>query len=83
MYSGGVMPGPADRVRCWLLYIHGREHKKGQQKVQLYYEDDPLCLYSYIIYLCSFHSKAALSFSSHRLLLPGPRHPSEAYTLKT
>ena len=32
-------------VRC-------QEPKTGQQKVQLYYEDDPLCPSKYIIYLC-------------------------------
>ena len=31
--------------------IQCREPKTGQQTVQLYYEDNPLCLSSYIIYL--------------------------------
>ena len=43
---------PAGRVRCW--QIQCREPKTGQQKVQLYYEDDPLCLSGYIIYLCGY-----------------------------
>ena len=31
-----------------------------QQKVQLYYEDNPLCPYRYIIYLCSDVTKPVL-----------------------
>ena len=37
---------PTGRVRCWLAPC--REPKTGQQKVQRYYEDDPLCPSSYI-----------------------------------
>ena len=40
--------GPAGRVRCWL--VHCPEPKIGQQKVQLYYEDDPLCPSSYCVF---------------------------------
>ena len=47
VYGGGVMPGWRARL------VHCREPKKGQQKVQLYYEDDPLCTSRYIIYLCA------------------------------
>ena len=36
-------------VRC--CQIQCPEPKTGQQKVQFYYEDDPLCPSSYIIYL--------------------------------
>ena len=32
--------GPASRVRCWQVLC--QEPKTGQQKVKLYYEDDPL-----------------------------------------
>ena len=41
--------GPAGMVRC--CQIQCPEPKTGQQKVQFYYEDDPLCPSSYIIYL--------------------------------
>ena len=40
---------PADRVRCWLVPC--RKLKTGQQKVQLDYEDEPLCPPGFIIYL--------------------------------
>ena len=40
---------PADRVRCWLVPC--RKLKTGQQKVQLDYEDEPLCASGFIIYL--------------------------------
>ena len=47
--------GPAGRVRCWLVQC--REPKTGQQKVQLYYEDDPLCPSSYcILFIYVVHS---------------------------
>ena len=41
--------GPAGRVRCWQIQCW--EPIKGQQKVQGYYKDDPLCPSGYIIYL--------------------------------
>ena len=40
---------PEGRVRCWQVQCW--ELKTGQQKVQLYHEDDPLCPSRYIIYL--------------------------------
>ena len=43
----------AGRVRCWQVqYIQCRAPKIGQQKVQHYYKEDPLCSSGYIIYLC-------------------------------
>ena len=42
--------GPVGRVICWL--VRCREPYTGQQKVQLYYEEDPLCPSNYIMYLC-------------------------------
>ena len=54
--------GPAGRLRCWL--VHCRELKTGQEKVQLYYEDDPLCPSSYIIYPCTTHTQRAVTPSS-------------------
>ena len=53
MYGDGVMP--AGRAWYWqVLYsVQCREPKTGQQKVQLYYEDDPIYPSSYIIYLWS------------------------------
>ena len=44
MYSGGVKLGRI--VAC-------PDNKTEQQKVELYYEDDPFCPSSYIIYPCS------------------------------
>ena len=41
---------PAGRIRCW-QEVQYQETKTEQQKVQLYYEDDPLCPSSYISYL--------------------------------
>ena len=53
---------------AWTIYVHirtcfvsgrwagsevGREPKTGQPKVQLYYEDDPLCPSRFIFNLCS------------------------------
>ena len=35
-----------------LWQVQWRDPKTGQQKVQLYYEDDPFCPYRYIIYQC-------------------------------
>ena len=54
MYGGGGMAGrQAGSVVG--KYSTMQRAKTGQQKVQLYYEDDPLCLStvvtSYIIYL--------------------------------
>ena len=45
---------PAGRVWYWqVLYsVQCREPKTGQQKVQLYYKDEPFSLSRYIIYLC-------------------------------
>ena len=42
----------ASRVRCW--QVQCREPRTGQQKVQLYYEDDPLiyCLSMLILFTC-------------------------------
>ena len=40
------------RLRCW--QVQCREPKTGQLKVQLYYEDEPLCPSSYIIYQWSW-----------------------------
>ena len=40
---------PAGRVRFW--QVKCQEPKTRQQKVQLYYEDDPLCPSGHIIYL--------------------------------
>ena len=49
------VPGhAAGRVRCWKVQC--REPKTGQQKVQLYYGDDPLCPSRFIIYLCCQYS---------------------------
>ena len=39
-------------------YMQCREPKTGQLKVELYYEDDPLCPSGYIIYLCLCWSPA-------------------------
>ena len=44
-------------VHCEQQSVQCQEPKTGQQKVQLYYEDDPLCPSSFIIYLCSLWSK--------------------------
>ena len=47
--------GLADRVRCGKYEYKCREPKTGQQKIQLYYDEDPLCPSSYITvpyYLC-------------------------------
>ena len=46
--------GPAGRVRCWKVKC--LEPKIGQQKVQLYNEDDPFYPSRYTIYQCCFPS---------------------------
>ena len=81
MYGGGVMPGPADRVRCWLLYI-AESTKKGSKRFNSITKTIHFA-YKVILFIYAPFTPTPLSFSSHRLLLPGPRHPSEAYTLKT
>ena len=43
--------GLADRVRCGKYEYKCREPKTGQQKIQLYYDEDPLCPSSYITVL--------------------------------
>ena len=42
--------GQGQMLTCW--QVQGREPKTGQQKVQLYYKDEPFSLSRYIIYLC-------------------------------
>ena len=51
-HAACVQPGrrAGTGVGKYCTYIC-RELKTGQQKVQLYYEEDPLCPSSYIIYL--------------------------------
>ena len=47
--------GLAGRVRYW--QVQCREPKTGQQKVQLYDKDDPLCPSCYTVYLCQYHTR--------------------------
>ena len=46
MYGGGVMPG---RRAGTVVSKNAESPKTGQQKVQLYYEDDPVCPSRYIM----------------------------------
>ena len=56
MYGGGGMPGrQAGSVVGKYSTMH--RAKTGQQKVQLYYEDDPLCL-STVVILFIYGSKS-------------------------
>ena len=55
--------GPAGRGKVLASTVHCRELKTGQQKVQLYYADDPLCLSRYITYLLAAQCKFGRKFS--------------------
>ena len=53
MYGGGGMPGRQAGSVVGTM----QRAKTGQQKVQLYYEDDPLCL-STVVILFIYGSKS-------------------------
>ena len=61
MYSGGVKLGRI--VAC-------PDNKTEQQKVELYYEDDPFCPSSYIIYPCSELSNSLSQIPPPQIFVP-------------
>ena len=58
--------GPVGRVICWL--VRCREPNTGQQKVQLYYEDDPLCPSKYC-YLSMERANLSMTLKGNNSIL--------------